>query len=721
MKTYLSNLNENQLRAVETLDGNVLVHASAGSGKTRTLVARYMRLVDMLGVSTDSILCVTFTNKAANEMKARVRRILGDADLGYICTFHGLCVRILREDGSFFGYSRKFAIVDNEDVDLILSEIFRRFGITAKKMTHKKARQCIHSFRENNSEEYYRIMAATDLTYLNSRRQDKAVANYLEARVIYEYFYELKKNEGLDFEDLIYMGLHLLESSKEACAKWQKRFAYIMTDEYQDVSPAQVALLDILSRHHRRVFVVGDPDQTIYEFRGADVGYILNFADDFSPCTLVTMNTNYRSGKKILDAANSLIRRNEDRFDNEMVSAKDSPGYVGYYHAKTEKEEYDWISGKITELHEEYGVGFSDIAVLYRKGDLSRGVEESFRRSGNIPYVILSGVEFYMRKEIRDVLAYLRLCRKDDDLAFLRIVNTPRRNLGKQKIDHVKKYAAEHGISLFEALEATFEDEVFKRNGGTKAARAFIDLITRFRSRNGEALTGYVQDLLNESGYEPYLRESGDTDRLDNLASLKQSVKDFEDQEGEKVTLADYLDHMALYTDMDQDLRKNSVKLMTVHSAKGLEFPYVFICGMNEGIFPSAKSTTPKKLEEERRVAYVAFTRAEEALYLTDSEGRNYQGMFKYPSRFIFDAGGEDTINFLSELPEYLRSHSSRITSAAAAAQRNQKLKVGDKVEHECFGPGSIVEISRETIEVRFDNQTTNIRLAAYAPLRKIA
>lgn len=723
MKDYLKGLNENQLKAINTLNNNVLVHASAGSGKTRTLTARYMRLTDELGVSPDSILCVTFTNKAANEMKARIRKRLGDMDLGFICTFHGLCVRILREDGSFFGYPTDFSIVDSEDSDYILSEIFRRFGITSRKLTHKKARDYIHAFRtERYPEEYYRIMTETDMTHLNSLRQKHKGTEDLLFKVACEYFYELRKISGLDFEDLLLIAVHLLMSSREARMRWQRRFAFIMTDEYQDVSPSQVDLLRILTDYHKRLFAVGDPDQTIYEFRGADVEFILNFEEEFEPCTTIKMSTNYRSGQKILDVANNLIRHNRNRLENDMVSGRKTSGQVSYYHAKTEKEEFDWISKKIENLHDFQNVNYSDIAVLFRNGDLSRGVEESFRRNGDIPYVMLSGIEFYRRKEVKDVLAYLRLCSRDDDLAFLRIVNEPKRGLGRKKLDHVKAYAEEHGVSLFRALEATCEDDVLRRNGGTAGAKRFIEMILSLRSRSEGYLSGFVQDVLDASGYESYLREAGDTDRLDNLSSLKQSVKEFEAEAGEEVALADYLDHVSLYTDADEETRRNSVKLMTVHASKGLEFPYVFICGMTEGVFPSRKCTTPESMEEERRVAYVAFTRAMDELFLTDSEGRNYEGMFKYPSRFIFDAGGEDNIEFLAVLPEHLKAQSSELTERESRSRRNAgELCAGDRVSHELFGEGTVVSMTREDIEVQFDRDRTPVRLMLRAPLTRLS
>ena len=538
---YLKELNPEQLEAATTTEGFIRVVAGAGSGKTKTLTARYMYLVEMLGISTANILCVTFTNKASAEMKKRIRRQLPDQDLGRITTFHGFCVGLLKEDCHVIRYPTTFIVLDEEDKEAILRTVFEDLGITSRDMTIKEAID--HIGWRKGGRGYVKTLIG-DPEKLRSLSE---AATTLKDKVMYRYFYEQRKCYGLDFDDLVYFALYILEQDRETREKWQQRLEYIMVDEFQDIDKDQYALADILSGYHKNLFVVGDPDQTIYTWRGADVKFILEFDSRHENVKTIYLNTNYRSVPQILTASNSLIDKNRDRLKKQLSPVRPDAGKPLYFHAKTGQLEADWMTANMRALHEG-GMPYSQMGVLYRAHYVSRAVEESLIRN-KIPYILYSGVEFYKRKEIKDVLCYLRMIYCGDDISFLRTVNEPRRGVGRTRIAALKEQANLHNCSLYDALKQILETDLFRRS----RAKEYVRLIEKYRAIfDGLDLTDLLSGVLSESGYEEMLRSSGEEERLDNLAELKQAIYDFQRKAGEDVTLGNYLDHAALFTNMDQ-------------------------------------------------------------------------------------------------------------------------------------------------------------------------
>ncbi len=697
---YLKELNPEQLEAATTTEGFIRVVAGAGSGKTKTLTARYMYLVDQLGISTANILCVTFTNKAAAEMKKRIRRQLPDQDLGRITTFHGFCVGLLKEDCHVVRYPSTFIVLDEEDKESILRTVFENLGITSRDLTIREAVD--HIGWRKGGRGYVKTLIG-DPEKLR-RLSDEATT--LKDKVLYRYFYEQRKCYGLDFDDLVYFVLYILEKDSITREKWQQRLEYIMVDEFQDIDKDQYALADILSGYHKNLFVVGDPDQTIYTWRGADVKFILEFDSRHESATTIYLNTNYRSVPQILTASNALIDKNRNRLKKQLSSVRSDARKPLYFHAKTGQLEADWMTANMRALHEG-GMPYSAMGVLYRAHYVSRTVEESLIRN-KIPYVLYSGVEFYKRKEIKDVLCYLRMVYSGDDISFLRTVNQPRRGVGRTRIAALKEYVNLHGTSLYEALMALLDTDLFRRS----RAKEYVRLIEKYRAIfDGMDLTDLLAGILSESGYEDMLRSSGEEERLDNLAELKQAIYDFERKAGEEVTLGNYLDHAALFTNMDQTEKAQAVKLMTIHAAKGLEFPVVFLCGLSEGVFPGKRANTREKLEEERRLCYVAFTRAKDRLFLSDAAGSNYDGSFRYPSRFLFNAEKENleyAVLLDPELEERAMEH-IRKTEELETQFRQPSEQIGKRVLHAVFGEGSVIGVPRgqEGIIVQFDSMIT--------------
>jgi len=700
MDDMLNGLNERQRAAAQETEGYVRVIAGAGSGKTKTLTARFLYLVGTLGIETSNILCVTFTNKAAAEMKKRVRQALPDQDLGRITTFHGFCVGLLKEDCHVLQYPSQFIVLDEEDKAAMLREIFEELNITSRDMTVQQAIEYI-GWRKGGRG-YVKTLIDMDLTRLQSLEKS---ANTLKDKVLYRYFYEQRKCYGLDFDDIIYFALYALQESREVREKWQKRLEYVMVDEFQDIDKDQYELADILAGYHKNLFVVGDPDQTIYTWRGADVKFILEFESRHPGAKTLLLDENYRSTPQILAASNALIGKNRERMEKSLRAVRPALQKPLYFHAKTSADEAGWMAEKIREL-EAKGLSLSQVGVLYRAHYVSRAVEEAFIRE-KLPYVLYSGVEFYKRKEIKDVLCYLRMLLSGDDMAFLRTVNEPRRGVGRTRIAFLKEYAALRGQSLYQALLENVETPLFQRS----RAKEYVRLIEKYRAIYSQMdLTDLLAELLAQSGYEAMLRLSGEEDRLDNLAELKQAICDYAGRAGEDVTLEAYLAHAALFTNMDTNEKPAAVKLMTVHAAKGLEFPAVFVCGLSEGIFPGKRANTREKLEEERRLAYVAFTRARDRLYLSDAAGTNYDGSFRCPSRFIFNAEREN-LDYVAELdPELVESSRALIRKTEAGpSDAPTGLRKGERVLHAVFGPGEVIGACRDSdcLLVQFDRFAT--------------
>ena len=715
----LQGLNASQLEAVTTTEGFVRVIAGAGSGKTRALSHRFAFLVNEIGILPGNILCVTFTNKSANEMRQRIHMLTGDNDTGYINTFHGFCVSVLQEDSHAVQYPKSFLVLDNADIDAMLGTIYEERGLTLRDMTYGQARDMIEIRKIFREPQYYLDMITMSLDTLREK--------YLKARdpadiIFYGYLYQEKKCFGLDYNDLIKFSLYIFSQNPEIRLKWQSRLEYIMIDEFQDIDDLQYELMCVLCGYHKNLFIVGDPDQTIYTWRGANVKYLLDFENHFPGAKTVMMMDNYRSTPQILDAANSLISKNTIRIKKDLIPTQPDGFVPVCHHAKTTAEEAQWIAGKIEDLHTQKEIPYRDITVLYRAHHVTRSVEEAFLKK-EIPYTIYSGVQFFGRMEIKDALSYLRMIAYKDDLSFTRIVNRPRRNMGERRMAFLREMAEATKMSLYETLVRYIDNDIFK---GTRAGQ-FIALIERFSSDySGRPVSEVLSAVLDESGYETALRTEGSQERLDNLAELKQSVYIYETTCGEETTLEDYLRHAALFSNSDADAgTADKVRLMTIHTAKGLEFPYVFLCGMNEGIFPSRRTRTLEGMEEERRLAFVALTRARKGLYLSEAQGRNFDGSPRYPSRFVLDIDPA-LISFVPDMDEDLireAKASIRLSSRGLRSENDTDLlQEGDRIRHRVFGPGTIrgVDRDRSAYIIRFDDMDTDRRITFRAKIEKM-
>lgn len=689
MANILEGLNGSQRQAVMTTEGYVRLIAGAGSGKTRTLTHRYAYIADTLGISTTNILCVTYTNKAAAEMKKRIRQLIGDSDTGLIGTFHSFCRRMLSEDIHAIGYPSSFMVMDREDEKQMLRQVMEDMGLGLQDHKIKRIMDDIIGPKKGASLNYVALLANTDGTAL-----ERSIAQAASERdeIFYRYLREQRKCFALDFDDLIYFTLYILGISWEICDKWQQRLQYIMVDEFQDVDDAEYALVKRLSAHHKNLFIVGDPDQTIYSWRGANVANIMDFDKVFPTATTLMLTENYRSSPQIVAVSNSLIEKNRYRMKKELRAMRPTGAIAVYNHTGSEAEEAQFVASEI-KRHIEGGVPAHDIAVLYRAHYLSRSLEEQFIKQ-KLPYRIYGGVGFYERMEVKDVLCYLRMICTGDDLAFARVINTPRRGISKTKLGQLREYANAHHLTLYQALCRCVEkgSPIVER---TKAAQ-FIELISDLRDGFEDiSITKLLEKVMTNSGYEQMLRNDGDSERLDNLAELKQSIAEYEKGEGEAMGLYDYLSHVTLLTTGDDPDSTEAVRLMTIHAAKGLEFPVVFVCGLSEGVFPSRRTDTRDKMEEERRLAYVAVTRAENVLYLTDAEGFGLDSNMKYPSRFIFDIE-KDLLQYTVELSAELVESCRSFVESSERRLDVKLLSIGETIAHPTLGEGRIVAVDTQ-------------------------
>lgn len=713
----LDRLNRSQTEAVTATEGYIRVIAGAGSGKTRALSHRFAFLVNEIGILPGNILCVTFTNKSANEMRQRIHNLTGDNDTGYINTFHGFCVSVLQEESYAVQYPKSFLVLDNSDIDSMLKIIYEERGLTLRNMTFSSARDMIEIRKLYKEPEYYQDMITMSI--------DQIYEKYMQATetseiIFYGYLYQEKKCFGLDYNDLIKFTLYIFENNEEIKQKWQKRLEYIMIDEFQDIDDLQYRLMCVLCGYHKNLFIVGDPDQTIYTWRGANVKYLLDFHRNFPDVQTIMMMENYRSTPEILRAANSLISKNLLRMKKNLIPTLPSGGSVLCCHGENQEKEALWMAEQIKILKEK-GVPYKDITILYRAHYLTRSIEQVFLKE-EIPYTIYSGVQFFGRMEIKDALSYLRMIAYRDDLSFLRIANVPKRNLGERRMKFIQEYAGENSCSLYEALCRNLDQDIFK---GTKAGE-FVQLIESFAANyQDRPVSEILSAVLDLSGYERMLRTEGNQERLDNLAELKQSVYEYETTCGEEAILEHYLAHVALFSNSDAQPEHDKVKLMTVHTSKGLEFPYVFLCGMNEGIFPSRKTKTREGMEEERRLAFVAMTRAKKRLYLSEAKGRNLDGSPRYPSRFILDID-QNLLEYdrkpeeglIKEAREYIELSSRCLLTDEAPSH----YPIGQKILHKIFGPGTIVDVDTEksAYAILFDGMETPRTISFRVKLEKM-
>lgn len=701
MIDVFDKLNTEQIEAVTETEGFVRIIAGAGSGKTKTLTHRYAYLVKAAGIHPGNVLCVTFTNKAAGEMKRRVRSIVGEGcDTSLITTYHGFCVRVLREDIGRLFYPQSFPILDEFDQRRILEEIYTELQIKLDRASFEKILDEIHKVK--SQERYVDCFVRGDFSSLPD--------STLEERIIRMYMQKQKKTFGLDFDDLICFTFEIFSHYPEVLEKWRERLHYIQVDEFQDSSKRELRLISMLSSVHRNLFVVGDPDQNIYEWRGADMSILVDFDKTFPDTKTIILNRNYRSTGNILRAANTLIGKNKNRIKKDLYTEDGNGADVIHLHAKTEHDEGKYIADEIKRLVAS-GMHYRDVAVLYRSSFLSRFIEQALM-AANVPYELFGSVRFYDRMEIRDALSYLRLIAYNDNQALERVINTPKRMFGKTKLAKLRELAEADGISYYEALVKYIELPVFSRSG----ARAFVDMIERLRQNyTSMPLTDIIESVLSESGYEQYIRENGSMERLDNLAEFKRTAVTAEQGYGEFYPLEDFLGQAALQAENDEkEENSDRVKLMTIHASKGLEFPVCFVCGFTEGIFPSGRTLEERKdegLEEERRLCFVAMTRAMRNLYLTESEGSSQfsggtSNKQKRPSRFIFEIG-EGNYRRIGIIPKELENDAKKLCSDDLAAP--EKLSIGSRVEHPIFGSGTIQSIDgeRQIYQILFDKSNS--------------
>lgn len=620
----LEMLNPEQREAVLHTDGPLLILAGAGSGKTRVLTYRIAHMVEEKGVNPWNILAITFTNKAAKEMKERVRDLIGSTQDMWISTFHAACARILRKDiEKLDGYKSNFVIFDTKDQEAVVKDCLKELNLNEKNFPFKMVSATI-SNAKNLLEDPNR--------FYQKNMHDIRTRKIADIYTLYQK--KLKKNNALDFDDILFKTVELLANNPEVLSYYQNKFKYILIDEYQDTNFCQYRLVSMLAKQHHNLCVVGDDDQSIYSWRGADIGNILNFEKDFPAAKVIKLEQNYRSTQTILDAANAVIKNNFGRKSKKLWTDNEAGGSIIFYNALDEWREANFISSEIKQLQEAYGKKLNEFAVLYRTNAQSRVIEEAFMTNG-IPYRIIGGFKFYDRKEVKDVIAYLRLIQNpDEDISLKRIINIPKRGIGNSTLEAIQSYARQNDDSLFEALLSI--DSI---TGISKKALANINEFVRLISGLMAAAeikkpSEVLKELLDKSGYLDSLHKDGDEEaltRVENVKELLSATLDFESKNPE-ANLQQFLEQMALMSDIDNlETEAEAVVLMTLHSAKGLEFPVVFMSGMEEGVFPSQRSYFEEhQMEEERRLMYVGITRARESLYLTSAFERTIFGSTTY-------------------------------------------------------------------------------------------
>ncbi len=688
-------LNKNQKEAATYLDSHLRIIAGAGSGKTRVITYRIAYLIDEIGVDPRKILAITFTNKAANEMKERVVDLLGVHALGsLICTIHSLCVRILRQHINVINYPSNFTIMDEEDQKALIKKIYNQLQIDAKTISIKSMIATISNYKMAN------ITPEKALEFAGSFQGE------IKKAKVYKEYLEYQENHFLlDFDDLLLKTVYIFENYPDVLEKWQYRFQYIHVDEFQDVGNIEYRLVKLMS-DKAITCVVGDPDQTIYSFRGANVNYILDFDKDFKPCKTIILNQNYRSTGNILNISNCLIRKNQNRLEKELFTEATGGGEVIHYTAKNEQDEAEYICSEIEKIINDVdGVNYRNFAILYRANYLSRTIEQCLISHG-IDYRIFGGLKFFSRKEIKDALSYLQLVCNGEDLAFERIINVPSRGIGKKTMENIQAVAKNNHVSLYEAL-TLFSDQIKLSSKAKKEIKILVAAIEKAKQSN-LPLHIMFENLMNDIGYIEMLNRNLEENRIDNIHELQRSIYEFENQNPDLAIIENYLQEIALYTDSDDNDDSQYVSLMSIHMAKGLEFDYVFVLGLSEGIFPSfrALSESDEGIEEERRLAYVAFTRAKKQLYLTDSEGFSFvTDSPKISSRFVEEIGKEG-IKHLGTKPRFKTSNYINTNLSKEELIGNNQVSdwtSGDFVIHDTFGKGVVVKVNGKTLDIAFE------------------
>lgn len=734
-----NKLNKEQYEAATIIDGPLLILAGAGSGKTRVLTYRIAHMIENLNIYPSKILAITFTNKAAGEMKERIKSLVGDVVEGmWVSTFHSSCVRILRREIDKLGYDKNFTIYDTYDQKTLVKQCMEELNINDKDITDREIINTISSQKDNliSPKEFKKFSSG-------NYRKDKIA----DAYTLYQK--KLKTNNALDFDDLIYKTVELFKTNEEALQFYQRKFKYIMVDEYQDTNKSQYELVKLLASVHRNICVVGDDDQCIYEWRGADISNILNFEKDYKEAKVIKLEQNYRSKGNILNAANEVIKNNSQRKNKVLRTENENGNKIKVFRAYSDIDEAKFIASEIKKIIKDSDKSFNDFAVLYRTNAQSRIFEDIFMK-GDIPYRLIGGLKFYDRKEIKDLMAYLKLINNPlDDISLRRIINVPKRSIGDATVKKVQEFANEMDECMYSVLLDADQILTLSQRSIT-SIKKFVSIINSFKRKKDDiSVSALIKEILEDTGYLKELKNSknpDDVSRVENLKELVSAASDFE-RESEDKSLGAFLEKVALVTDIDNyDENSDSVAMMTVHSAKGLEFPVVFMVGMENGIFPGTQSLSdPKEMEESRRLCYVAITRAKEQLYITSAEIRKVfgrtvaYGISDFVSEISKDL--KDNVNINGEvatstvLPKNFISRSQRTNSINSYKAPNSnnvpknnidsnKLSVGSKVKHKDFGVGTIVSMSKVSNDVKltiaFDRRGVKILMLSMAPVEAV-
>ena len=728
MNSLLTGLNKEQQQAVQHTEGPLLILAGAGSGKTKVLTVRIAHLLAQ-GVNPYEILAITFTNKAAKEMKSRVEGLVGDvANRIWLSTFHSFCAKFLRfELDNFLGYNSNFTIYDTSDSQAVIKAALKALNLDDKYYP-------VGAMIAAISDAKNKLLFASDFR--------KQARDFYQQKVadVYEYYErELRKNNALDFDDLLLVAVKLLQSNEAVLDKYSKRFRYVMIDEYQDTNHAQYLLAKLLASHWKNIAVVGDADQSIYAWRGADIQNILDFEKDYPNCTSIKLEQNYRSTKIILDAANAVIENNEGRPKKNLWTDKTEGAKIQHFTAQSEHEEAAFIGDTIAKKHDIHGVPYGDMAILYRTNAQSRVLEEALIKRA-LPYIMVGGTKFYDRKEIKDVLAYLRvLYNPFDDLSLLRIINVPKRSIGATTVAKLQDYARANGTSLFMTLTQLHLVDSIKGKTKEKLEEFGILIFTLVAEMEDRTVLDILESILDRTGYLAQLEESTDPQdqaRAENIGELLSVAKDFQDTNPSD-TVEDFLEQVALVNDVDSfEQEESKVTLMTLHAAKGLEFPIVFLGGLEEGLFPHSRTLmNPEEIEEERRLAYVGITRAEKELYISNATTRTVFGRTSsyLPSRFIDEIPEElvDGLRAKRKVPDDIKRHVPQhmsVTSRPVTKPivRNEVIadwKIGDTAIHSKWGNGKVINVAGEgagmKLTIEFPTQGVRVVMAKFAPVKK--
>ena len=728
MNSLLTGLNKEQQQAVQHTEGPLLILAGAGSGKTKVLTVRIAHLLAQ-GVNPYEILAITFTNKAAKEMKSRVEGLVGDiANRIWLSTFHSFCAKFLRfELDNFLGYNSNFTIYDTSDSQAVIKAALKALNLDDK---YYPVGAMIGAISDAKN----KLLFASDFR--------KQARDFYQEKVadVYEYYErELRKNNALDFDDLLLVAVKLLQSNEAVLDKYSKRFRYVMIDEYQDTNHAQYLLAKLLASHWKNIAVVGDADQSIYAWRGADIQNILDFEKDYPNCTSIKLEQNYRSTKIILDAANAVIENNEGRPKKNLWTDKTEGAKIQHFTAQSEHEEAAFIGDTIAKKHDIHGVPYGDMAILYRTNAQSRVLEEALIKRA-LPYTMVGGTKFYDRKEIKDVLAYLRvLYNPFDDLSLLRIINVPKRSIGATTVAKLQDYARANGTSLFMTLTQLHLVDTIKGKTKEKLEEFGILIFTLVAEMEDKTVLDILESILDRTGYLAQLEESTDPQdqaRVENIGELLSVAKDFQDT-NPTGTVEDFLEQVALVNDVDSfEQEESKVTLMTLHAAKGLEFPIVFLGGLEEGLFPHSRTLmNPEEIEEERRLAYVGITRAEKELYISNATTRTVFGRTSsyLPSRFIDEIPEElvDGLRAKRKVPDDIKRHVPQhmsVTSRPVTKPivRNEVIadwNIGDTAIHSKWGNGKVINVAGEgagmKLTIEFPTQGVRVVMAKFAPVKK--